>query len=216
MRATEESAARVTGLISAPCAVGLAVLAEPITALLGGYTGERLALATRLMTVLGICIVFNAVVLLTNAIMQAHGHVNLPVVNMFVGGILKLVSIYILTKNPDIGILGTPIGSLLCYLCITVLNLFSLRRVMKEPPAVARNILRPLLAALIMGVAAYGSWYGLKLMLGDGMSRIIACGVPIAVGACVYVVTAIKLRAITREDCLLLPKGAKIAKVLHL
>ena len=216
VRATEESAARVTGLISAPCAVGLAVLAEPITALLGGYTGERLVLATQLMTVLGICIVFNAVVLLTNAIMQAHGHVNLPVVNMFVGGILKLAAIYILTQNPNIGILGTPIGSLLCYLCITVLNLFSLRRVMKEPPAIARNILRPLLAALIMGVAAYGSWYGLKLLLGDGMSRIIACGVPIAVGACVYVVTAVKLRAITREDCLLLPKGAKLARLLRL
>jgi len=216
VRATEESAARVTGLISAPCAIGLAVLAEPVTALLGGYTGERLVLATQLMTILGICIVFNAVVLLTNAIMQAHGHVNLPVINMFVGGILKLVSIYILTQNPEIGILGTPIGSILCYLCITVLNLFSLRRVMKEPPAIAKNVLRPLLAALIMGAAAYGCWYGLKLLLGEGMSRIIACGVPIAVGACVYVVTAIKLRAITREDCLLLPKGAKIARLLHL
>jgi hypothetical protein len=36
------------------------------------------------------------------------------------------------------------------------------------------------------------------------------------VGAAVYVVTAVKSRAITREDCLLLPKGEKIAKLLHL
>ena len=213
---TEESAARVTGLISAPCAAGLAVLAGPVTALLGGYTGEKLALATQLMVILGICIVFNAIVLLTNAIMQAHGHVNLPVINMLIGGVLKLGAIFILTGNPDIGILGTPIGSLMCYICITVLNLISIRRVFTHPPAVIRNMLRSVLAAAIMGAAVYGTWYGLKLLMGTDMSRVIACGVPIIVGVAVYVIAAVKLKAITREDCLLLPKGEKIANILHL
>ncbi len=215
-RATEESAVRVTGLISAPCAVGLAVLAEPVTALLGRYTGQRLVLSTQLMTVLAICILFNAIVLLTNAIMQAHGHVNLPVINMFVGGIVKLAAVYILTGNPAIGILGTPIGSLLCYLCITVLNLICMKRVLPQAPAVVKNMGKSLLAAALMGAAVYGTLQGLTALLGDGMSRIIACGVPIAVGVAVYVFAAVKLRAITREDCLLLPKGEKIAKLLHL
>ncbi len=216
VKATEESAARVTALISAPCAVGLAVLAEPVTALLGGYTGERLALAGQLMMVLGVCIVFNATVLLTNAIMQAHGHVNLPVINMFIGGVVKLAVVFILTGNPAIGILGTPIGSLLCYVTITVLNLISIRRVLPEAPAIAKNLLKAILAAAIMGVAVFGALFGLRQLLGPDMSRIIACGVPIAVGVVVYVLAAVKLRAITREDCLLLPKGEKIAKLLHL
>ena len=216
VKATEESAARVTALISAPCAVGLALLAEPITALLGGYTGEKLALATNLMTVLGLCVIFNATVLLTNAIMQAHGHVNLPVINMFIGGVVKLVIIFILTGNPDIGILGTPIGSLMCYVCITILNLFSIRRVFPKAPAIIKNMLRSVIAALVMGAAAFGTWKGLIALLGDGLSRVIACAVPILVGAVVYVIVAVKLKAITREDCLLLPKGEKIAKMLHL
>ena len=216
VKSTEESAARVTALISAPCAVGLAVLAQPVTALLGGYTGEKLTLATSLMTVLGICIIFNAIVLLTNAIMQAHGHVNIPVINMLVGGVVKLVIVFILTGNPRIGILGTPIGSLLCYLCITALNLFSMRRVLPQAPRILTNMLRAIVAAAIMGVAAFGTWKGLLLLSGGSLSRVIACGVPIAVGAAVYVVLAVKLRAITREDCLLLPKGEKIAKLLHL
>ena len=215
-KATEESAVRVTGLISAPCAVGLAVLAEPVTALLGGYTGERLELAGQLMTILGICIVFNSIVLLTNAIMQAHGHVNIPVINMFVGGVIKLIAVFILTGNPAIGILGTPIGSLLCYLAITVLNLFSMRKVLPNAPAVIRNIGKSIFAAVLMGAAVYGTWQGLIALLGADMNRIIACGVPIAVGVAVYVVAAVKLKAITREDCLLLPKGEKIAKLLHL
>ncbi|MBQ7416383.1 MAG: polysaccharide biosynthesis protein [Oscillospiraceae bacterium] len=211
---TEESAARVTALISMPCAVGLAVLAEPVTALLGGYAGENLALAANLMRVLGICIIFNATVLLTNAIMQAHGHVNLPVINMLIGGFLKLGAIAILTGNQHIGILGTPIGSLLCYLSITVLNVITVRRVLPDPPAIVKNMLRGLLAAVIMGVVTYGAWFGLTYL--GITSRIILCAAPIAVGVVVYLLSAIKLKAITREDCLLLPKGEKIANLLHL
>ena len=213
-KATEESAARVTALISMPCAIGLAVLAEPVTALLGGYSGDNLVLATNLMRVLGICIIFNATVLLTNAIMQSHGHVNLPVVNMFIGGFLKLAAIAILTGNKHIGILGTPIGSLLCYLSITVLNVLTVHRVLDHPPAIIKNMFRGFLAAAIMGVGAYGAWYGLKF-IGIG-SRLILCAAPIMVGVVVYVIAAVKLKAITREDCLLLPKGKKIADLLHL
>ena len=213
-KATEESAARVTGLICMPCAIGLAALAEPVTALLGGYTGEKLGLASSLMTVLGICIIFNAIVLLTNAMMQAHGHVNQPVINMFIGGILKLFIVYILTGNPNIGIVGTPIGTLACYLCITVLNLITMKRLIPQAPAILRNMLRPFLAAAIMGVFAYGSWYLLKYI--GISSRLILCALPVLVGVVVYCVAAVAMKAITREDCLLLPKGEKIAKLLRL
>ena len=213
-KATEESAVRVTALISMPCAVGLSVLAEPVTALLGGYSGANLALSTKLMTVMGVCIIFNATVLLTNAIMQAHGHVNLPVINTLIGGFLKLAAVFILTGNPHIGILGTPIGTLLCYISITILNVLTVRRVLTDPPAIIKNMLRGLLAALIMGVGAYGAWFGLKY-LGIG-SDLILCAAPILVGVVLYVIAAVKLKAITREDCLLLPKGKKIADLLHL
>ena len=211
---TEESAARITGLISMPCAFGLAVLAEPVTALLGGYTGAKLVLATKLMTVLGISIMFNAVVLVTTAIMQAHGHAGRPVINMLIGGLMKLAAVYILTGNPAIGIVGTPIGTLLCYLCICVLNMVSIRRLLPQAPNLVKNLLRPFLAAAIMGLITWLSWFGLKTLGMD--SRLILCGAPIAVGVVVYALAAVKLKVITREDCLLLPKGEKIANLLKL
>ena len=213
-RNTEESAVRVMALISMPCAFGLAVLSEPVTALLGGYTGADLALAARLMAVLGISIIFNALVLVTTAIMQAHGHVTRPVVNMFLGGLVKLIAVFVLTGNPAIGILGTPIGTLLCYLCITVLNMASIRSLVSDPPAIVKHILRPFAAAALMGAATFGAWFGLKAL--GFTSRLILCGAPIAVGVVVYVVLAIVFKSITREDCLLLPKGAKIARILRL
>ena len=213
-KATEESAARVTGLICMPCAFGLATLAGPVTALLGGYTGADLTLSTSLMTIMGYNIMFNAVVLLTNAMMQAHGHAVVPVVNMFIAGIMRLVVVYMLTGNPNIGIVGTPIGAMLCFLCIAVLNVFSMRRVMKDPPAIVKNLVKPFAAAAIMGIFVRGALYLLQ-MLGI-TSRLILCGLPVAVGVVVYVIAAVLFKAITREDCLLLPKGAKIAKLLHL
>ena len=213
VKATEESAARITGLIALPCAVGLAVLAEPITALLGGYTGERLELATQLMFLLGISVAIYAVVQLTNAIMQAHNHATMPVVNMLAAGVVRLVIVYYLAGNPNIGIVGAPLGSVLCFLSIGVLNLLCMHKVIPHHPAIVKNLLRSLMPALLMGAAAYGSWW---LVGRVTASRLILCGLPVMVGVVVYVVCVVLFKSITREDCLLLPKGEKIAKLLRL
>ena len=213
-REIEESAIRITGLISMPCAFGLGLLAEPVTALLGGYTGDNLILATRLMMVLGFSIMFNAVVLVTTALMQAHGHAGRPVVNMLIGGLLKLAAVFILTGNRNIGILGTPIGTLLCYLAICVLNIFSIHSLLKNPPAIAKNLIRPFLAACVMGIFVMGAFLGLKTL--GISSRLILCGAPIAVGVAAYALAAVKIKVVTHADCLLLPKGEKIAKLLKL
>jgi len=216
IRGTEESAARVTGLLSLPCSIGLMVLSRPIMALLGGYTGEKLVLASGIMSLLGISVFLHAVVLLTNAIMQAHGHPNIPVVNMLCSGVLRLIVVYILAGNPAIGILGVPLGTALCNLCIAVLNLISIRRCLPQKSAFLPNLLRSLLPSLLMGATAWGSWKLLVQLLGEDASRIILCGAPIAAAGVVYLVCVVIFKAITREDCLLLPKGAKIAKILHL
>ena len=213
-RLTEESAIRVTGIFSMPCAVGLTVLAQPITALLGRYSGERLELATQMMTVLGISIVFNALVLVTTAIMQAHGNVNRPVINMLIGGVLKLIVVYVLTGNPAIGIVGTPIGTLLSYVVICILNVFSIRSLVEDPPHILKNLIRPFLAACLMGVAVWLCWWSMSTV--GISSRVLLAVVPVCVGVVVYVLAALVFKVITKEDCLLLPKGEKIAKLLKL
>jgi stage V sporulation protein B len=211
--ATEESAARITGLIALPCAVGLFVLGEPVTALIGGYEGANLVLAGRLMALMGIGVFFYAIVQLTNAVMQAHGHASIPVVNMLLAGIMRLIVVYFLTGNPNIQLLGAPIGAALCYLFIGVMNLIAMRKAVPQKPAIAKNLLRPLFPALAMGACVFGSWYGLKQFTD---SRLILCGLPVMVGVAVYALLVVKFRAITREDCMLLPKGEKIADLLHL
>lgn len=213
-KATEESAVRITGLVSMPCAFGLALLARPITALLGRFSGASLDLAQKLMFVLAIAIAFNAVVMVTTAIMQAHGHAGRPVTNMLIGGVLNLIAVYVLTGNPSIHILGTPIGILVCYVSISILNLVSLGTLIEQPPAVAKNLLRPFLSAALMGLAVTACYRGLTALGVE--SGLLLCALPVALGVVVYALAAVRLKAITRSDCLLLPKGQRIADFLKL
>ena len=214
-KATAESASRITGLLSLPCAVGLMVLSKPIMGLLGGYTGVQLDFAAQLLSLLGISVFMRAVVLFTNALMQANGHANLPVVNMLTIGALRMFLVYALTGNPKIGLLAVPALTALGNFATAVLNLICMAKVVPQKSAIARNLLRSLLPALLMGAAAFVSWKLILQVLGD-CSYIIQVGGPMLVAAIVYVVSAMWLKSIIREDCLLLPKGEKIAKILHL
>ena len=212
---TEESAARITGLLSLPCTVGLALLASPVMALLGDYSGEKLALASSLMVLLGISIFPYAIIQYTNALLQSHGYAHVPVINMLICGVVRLVVVYLLVGNPAIGILCAPIGGVLCYCAIAAMNLIAIRKLVPQKPKLLANLLRSGLPALIMGVVVWVCTWAMEHVL-HITSRVLLCGVPIAVGAVVFFVMVAVFKAVTREDCQLLPKGDKIAKLLRL
>ncbi len=216
VRSIEESAARITGLLSLPCTVGLCILAGPVMALLGGYSGEKLTFATHMMLMLGACIFLYAIIQYTNVVLQSHGYAHIPVINMLSCGAVKLVAVYILSGNPALGIYGVPIGTILCYAAIGVLNLIFISLKIPQKPRLLKNLLRPVLPAAVMGVFVYGAYWALTKVLGPDTSSVILCGVPVVVGVVVYVVSIAFFKTVKREDCLLLPKGEKIAKLLRL
>lgn len=213
VKMVQDSSLRLMGLIAMPCAVGVFVLAEPIMALLGGYGGERLTIAGLLLALLAPTILINSITTMTTAIMQAHNHMVLPVINTLIGGLVKIAVNYILVGNPDIAILGAPIGTLVCFLVIMVLNIFSMRRVLEEPPKLLPMLWKSAIAAAVMGVVAYGAYYLLSQVL---ISVVLCCLGAIAAAVVVYVLMVIVMKVITYDDCMLLPKGEKIAKILKI
>ena len=114
------------------------------------------------------------------------------------------------------GLMGAPIGAFIGYLLIAVLNLIAMQRKVAQKPKLLPNLLRPALPALVMGVVVFFCYRLLVSVIGIDGSRIILAGAPIAVGVVVYFVCVVLMKSITREDCLLLPKGEKIAKLLRL
>ena len=213
VKSTEESAARVTGLLALPCGVGMTLLAGPIANL--RYTGIRLMVATQLLQILGICVFFYACVMFTNSILQSHNYAYVPVINTVVCGVVRLGLVFFLTSNPLINVIGIPIGGMFSYVSILLLNLFAISRLVPQKPKLVRNLLRPILPAAIMGGAVWGTLFVLEKVLHIS-SVLIRCGVSVMVGVAVYAVAIILCKTVKKEDCLLLPKGEKIAKLLHL
>ena len=182
-------------------------------ALLGGYGDSRVQMAAVLLSILAPTVLINGVTTVTTAIMQAHNRPWLPMVNMLIGGIVKVIVNYILVGNPNIGILGAPVGTMACFLVFMILNIFTMRRVLEEPPKLLPRLWKSGIAAIVMGVVAYGGYRGLSMLLS---SVVICCLGAIVAAVVAYVLMVILLKVITYDDCMLLPKGEKIARLLKI
>lgn len=88
-----------------------------------------------------------------------------------------------------------------------------MRRVLSEPPKLMKNIWKTTVAALVMGLATFAAYKGLQLL---GLGMTVCCLAAIVVAVFVYALLAVFLKVLTYEDCLLLPKGEKIAKILRI
>lgn len=207
-----ESALRIGLLLALPMGMGLFALGGPIMGLL--FPTIDVEVAGPLLSVLGLASIFVALQLLCNSILQANGMVNLPILAVVIGGVVKVVVNFILVGNPNIRINGAPVGTLTCFIVISALEIFIIRRSIPAPPSFLRAFLKPFVPSVIMAAAAWAT-YGLLtnfLHMGNSLATIGGIGV----GVVVYLVLVLALRVLSREDLELMPKGDKIAKILHI
>lgn len=219
------AALRVTALLACPMGVGLYVMGTPIMQLL--YPSLEKEIAGPLLSMLGLANILVCLVLVSNSILQAYGFVTLPVLVMILGGGLKIAANYIVVAMPTVGIYGAPVGNLPCFGLCLLLDLFIIARVIPRRPQYVEVFAKPVLASLLMGAAAWAV-YGLaekilsRVPEGETQAVLSRTGGAIAtlgaigVAAVVYGVLIVALRAITRDDLSLMPKGDKIVRLLRL
>ena len=209
------SSFRLIALFSLPAGVGLSVLAQPILQLLYPAVPDTAAAAAYHLQILGAAAVFVCLMILTNAILQACGRVYVPIVTALIGGAVKISTTYTLCGNPVFGIKGAPISTTACYAVIAVLNLCVLAAVLgKSRPRYLPLLCKPALAAALMGGCAHFVFRFLHTAA--GLSPQWAVLAAIVLAASFYAFLALLLRMVTREDLALIPKGEKIAKILHI
>ena len=219
------SALRITALLSFPMGIGLFVMGTPIVRLL--FASLNAELAGSLLSTLGLTAIFSCVTLVCNSVLQAYGFVILPVIVMVVGGVVKIVTNYILVGTAQIGIYGAPTGSVLCFALCLILDLVIIARVIPHRPKFGPIFLKPFIASAMMGAAAwavYGLLFRVLSHVPEGeterviswMGNAVATMGAIGVAMIIYVVLVVALRAVSREDLALMPKGDKIAKLLRI
>ncbi len=227
------SSLRVAALLALPMGVGLFVMGKPIIRLLFGSSDIDPAIAGSLLSTLGIASIFVCIMLVCNSILQAYGFVNLPVVTMLIGGVIKIVINYNVVAIPSINIYGAPLGNVFCFGFVCAMDLFIIARVIPGRPSYADVFVKPLMAAAVMGAAAWAV-YGLssrvllhlerfqvvdEALQVTGLSRsgnALAAVAAIGVACVVYLALVLVLRILSKDDLALMPKGEKIGKILHI
>ncbi len=202
-RQTASNSISITTLFALPCAVGMAIFAEPILALVYNNTN-----ATNTLGVLGYAIVFVSLVMVTNAILQSIGRQWVPVINMLIGGVVKIIVNWVLVRNPHINIVGAPIGTIACYGVILLLNIVWLIKVLKVKLSPVQYILKPVLSVVLMAVCSLAVYKFLPF--GSKFSLVVA----IAVAVVTYVAGLLVMRTVNEELLASIPGMARFVPVL--
>ena len=210
-----EDSMRISAVVSIPMGVGLAVLSQPIMAVL--YPGSHHA-GPALLAVMGVASFFVCILLMENAILQASGKEKLTMVTLITGGVVKIVTNWFLVAQPSVNIYGAPVGTLVSYCVMALMNYVFICRQLDHRPRLLRIFAGPVISSVLMGLCAWGV-YGLcfRFLAGRmGHAQLPAMAAAILAAVVVYLVSVILSRSLTREDMRLIPGGEKIAALLHI
>lgn len=213
------SGIRMTLLIGLPCAIGLFILAEPIIGLLYfKNTPESIISAGETLAILSFGVIFLTLVQSLTAILQGIGRPLLPVINLFIGAIIKVFLTYILTGVRSINVKGAAIGTIIAYFIAATLDLISVSKYTRLKIDIKEVFVKPLVASIGMGIVAKLSYISFMNIIGNGWSLIIANRVStiiaIIFASITYFVLLLVTDSLTYEDFNLFPKGEVLANKL--
>lgn len=203
-------AVKTTMLISIPCAVGLFVLAGPVTLLLFPNAIQNFDLSRYTLMALSLSVIFYALSTLNSSILQGLGKVNTPIVNAVIALGIQTVTAVLLLFYTNLDVYSIAIANTLYSLVMAVLNQLATRRAIGYKQEIKRTFLLPLIASVIMGGAAYGV-YRLVYYLCNSMRIAVIPAIIVAIP--VYFVALLLVKGVNEEELKAFPKGRLIVRV---
>jgi stage V sporulation protein B len=214
------AAVRITNIIATPCALGLIALARPVTMVLFPQW-ESLGLASALLALLGVTVIFYSIATIMNAALQSIGRMQMPLVSAGIALVVQTLVLVVLLFATNMGVFALVLVSILYSLMIFLLDTYFLQRYLKLDMDLYNVYARPLFAATIMGVAAYGLYTMFEVFLELMGSRslylnnLIAMVPAILAAVLIYFFALIRMGTLSEEDILGLPKGSMLLKIFR-
>ena len=202
---------RTSFLIGLPCAVGLMVLSEQIMLLLYPMQQASAISAAPCLFILAIGVIFLSAVQTLTGILQGLGKPSVPVINLLVGCVIKIVCTYTLVAIPDINVKGAALGTTIAYATAAILDFIMVIRYTKTKFNMNMMFIKPLIASVSMGIFVFVSYRLVNMYLGNSLSTLVA----VLVGMVTYAFILIFIKGVTAEEVKMLPKGNKLAKILE-
>ena len=204
-------AVKTTMIISIPCAVGLFVLARPVTCLLfPANTQASEDLATGLLMALAISIVFYALSTLNSQILQGLGRMNVPIVNAAIALGFQTVVVVVLLFFTKLDLYSVVIANIIYSGIMCVLNQLAVRKVIGYRQEIMRTFVIPLLASAFMGAVAWAVYEGFLLMTKSPRISVIPA---VLIGAAAYFALLILFRGVTETELRGFPKGHLLVRL---
>ena len=200
---------RYTMVFTIPCAVGMAALARPIMMMLYG-NNDSLALAAGIMQSGALLTVLLALSTLTTGILQGLGEMQAPLVHAATAVAIHLGFLVLFVVKFKWNIYGVVYANIIFGLIICLLNARSIRKKLHYRQEIKKTFLVPVIAAGVMGIAAYLVHRVFNLFAGNTISTILA----VCVGAVVYGSCLVKLGGMLERELRTLPTGDLLADLL--
>lgn len=202
------TAIKTTMLISIPSAMGLVVLGKPVVLLLYPQKAS-VDTVSGLLAGLAVSVVFYGLSTISNGVLQGIGRVNLPVVNAAVALVVQTAVLVPLLLYTNLGLYAMVAVTVLYSLLMCILNGYSVRRELGYRQEIIRTWCIPFWASVIMGGAAFGTYYGLYRLV---PVNVVCLAAALAVAVPVYFILVIKMGAVDEGELRAFPKGALLVR----
>ena len=210
------SAMRFVMVISFPCAIGLAVLGEPICRLLFPGTAETAPMAGTMLLVGGMAVVFYAMSTVSNGLLQGIDRLKIPVINAAISLVAHVIVLVILMVFLHLNIYAVVIAIMFFALLMCFLNAYAIRKYSGYQQEFQKTFIVPAISSALMGVATFLIYKG---SYGLFKNNILSTLLAMLTAVIVYAVVLLLLHGLTEEEIRKFPKGrtlVRIAKKLHL
>lgn len=185
-------ALRFVMIIGIPSMIGLSVLSDPIIKLLFGADSG----GGQMLKFLSFECVTSVAYITCQAVLQGMGKMMLPIRNLAIGAVVKMILNIILISKPSLNIYGIIIATFVADITILTLNYLSVKKYIKFKLNKVNAFVKPILSGIIMGITVYFIYGIAKDIIGSNLSVIVS----IAAGGIVYLAAMLICGGIEKDE----------------
>lgn len=199
------SSIKMCFMISMPFFIGAILTSASITRLLYPTLSEaQKGLTAYLLSIMSINIVALSMLEVLNAILQGIGRLRPVLVNIAVGGLVKIILELIFV--PKFGIAASGISTIAFYMIALVLNGAQYNTLVGKNINLFKSISKILISGAIMSLSVAPA-----ILIRNDIAALIYA---VAVGGLVYVASLLLTRAVDKKELAMLPLGNILSKIL--
>jgi stage V sporulation protein B len=184
---------KMSTIIALPCTFGLFFLAEPVMKFIfpGRFEGIEI------LKYLSLTIPFIIITQTTTAILQGTGNYILPVINLLIGCLIKIILTMTLVPMEQFNIYGAVIASFGAYTAVSILNIISMKCKLRIMVNIYEILIKPTYASVIMMLFVLTSY---NFLYKNTTSNGISCLISIFLGMIIYMSLIIVFKMFKIEE----------------